>query len=86
MYVLPYLGSYFRVERDEAALIPTFAVRVSDNTDPILSEEHQHFEWFPYDLGVKKLDLPYLREGMRIIAEYLLNHLDDGLFEVKLEM
>jgi dATP pyrophosphohydrolase len=42
---LSRVESFYQVDADRVVLIPVFAARVAPDTDPVLSEEHDAWQW-----------------------------------------
>jgi dihydroneopterin triphosphate diphosphatase len=72
MWAAPFVASFFDAKRDAIHLVPVFAVIVSSETEPKLSEEHKDFLWADYDEAQKRLVFPTHHEGTRIVRDYLL--------------
>lgn len=79
-YNLSRVEMFYRADLDEVALIPVFAVFVADDSDPILSAEHDAWAWQAPEMAVRGCTWP--RFGRTIEdAVRLLGHGDAGVVE-----
>lgn len=72
MWAAPFVASFFDAKRDAIHLVPVFAVIVSSEIEPRLSEEHKDYAWMSYEEAQKRLVFPSHHEGTRIVRDYLL--------------
>ena len=72
MWVVPYVNSFYDNRRDAIFLDPVFAAEVEHGTEPILSAEHEEFEWLPHEKARQCLVWPGQREALRIVQEYFV--------------
>ena len=55
MWTADTMSSFYEAEQDRVNLVPVFAVDVSGNGDPILSEEHTEFAWLEVEDAINKV-------------------------------
>jgi hypothetical protein len=58
--------------RDMVVSVPYFAAQVGSEETPILSREHDSFEWVSFSEARKRLIWPGQREGLEIVYEYIV--------------
>ncbi|MBI2619895.1 MAG: NUDIX domain-containing protein [Ignavibacteriales bacterium] len=63
---LPFVNSFFEPRRDVVHLCPYFAARVVSSAEPVLSSEHQRYEWCSLDRAQTLLPWSGQRNGVRI--------------------
>ena len=71
-WVVPYINPFYDPGWDSVNLMPVFAAEVDGNKKPVLSVEHEEFEWLPYEKALERLVWPGQKEGMRIVQEYIV--------------
>ena len=57
-WVVPFVSTFFEPVGDTVSLIPAFACQVRPDEDPVLSAEHDQFEWLPQDSALCRLVWP----------------------------
>ena len=72
MWVVPYVNIFYENRRNRISLSPIFAMQVKPGTRPVMSHEHQRFEWLTYDDARRQLVWPGQREGLRIVREFIV--------------
>lgn len=76
MWVVPYINSFYDHRRDLISLNPVFAVEVGKGEDPVISHEHQQFQWLKYEDAIHVLVWPGQREALRIVHEFFIKGKD----------
>jgi 8-oxo-dGTP pyrophosphatase MutT (NUDIX family) len=71
-WVVPYISSFYEHRSDAVHLCPMFAAQVRVGAQPVLSSEHDAFEWCDFDGARRRLVWPGQREGLRIVQEYIV--------------
>lgn len=75
-WTVPMVGSFFDPVRDRVQMCPLFAVEVPASAEPVLSEEHECYEWaapararellvWPGHLGAVQMVLDYIITGRK---------------------
>ncbi len=72
VWVVPHVNTFYDERRDVVNLSPVFAVQVHAGVAPLLSDEHQQFEWLGYEDALRRLVWPAQQGGLRIVHEYLV--------------
>lgn len=72
IWVVPYVNMFYDEQRDAVNLNPLFAVQIKPGTSPVLSHEHQQFEWLTYEDARSRLVWPGQQEGLRIVHEFIV--------------
>ncbi len=85
MWILPVINSYYVLTKDTINLSPMFAVEVSSESEPIISEEHQAYKWLSYRGAKRCLIWQSHRNALKYLNDYLIGKEDWGKFlEIKL--
>ena len=71
-WVVPYINSFYDPGWDSVNLMPVFAAEVEPDKKPVLSAEHEEFEWLPFEKALERLVWPGQKEGMKIVHEYIV--------------
>jgi len=71
-WVVPYINSFYDPGWDSVNLMPVFVAEVEPNKNPVLSAEHEEFEWLPLEKALERLVWPGQKEGMKIVHEYIV--------------
>lgn len=82
MWTLPIVTRFFSPQSNSIKASPVFGMLINSESDIILSEEHEKYEWLHLDLAVEKLALLSHREATRVFHEYILSVEDKSLFEL----
>lgn len=70
--VIPYQAFFYNPTTDSTERVPVFAFEVLPSSVVQLSEEHEAYQWFPYELAHTKLALPAHVESLEILENILL--------------
>lgn len=73
LHVVPYVATFYLASDDSIHHVPVFAAEATADGVIALSEEHDRFEWLPYEDAWRRLVFPGHREGLRILREYVLH-------------
>jgi len=71
-WVVPFVNSFFDPLADSIALVPTFACQVHPHEDPILSAEHNSFEWLPREPALQRLVWPGGKGALEVVHRSIL--------------
>ncbi len=71
-WVVPYISSFYEHRSDTIHLCPMFAAQVRAGDQPVLSTEHDAYEWCDLEAARRRLVWPGQREGLRIVHEYIV--------------
>ncbi len=86
MWIAPLVSSFFSLADDSVELCPLFAVEVKRDAEPILSGEHEQYEWATFERTKALLVWPGHHESIRLVREYIVNGSEAGrLTEMKPE-
>lgn len=69
-WVVPNVNSFYNPVKDTASLIPVFAAKVAENSEVVLSEEHDDFMWASLDEVLPLLAWPGQRRSADIVQRY----------------
>jgi dATP pyrophosphohydrolase len=72
-WVVPFISSFYDPRQDAIVQMPFFAAQVGADDRPVLSHEHDTYEWLTIPDADGRLVWPGQREGIRIVREYLLS-------------
>jgi dATP pyrophosphohydrolase len=76
LWRVPFVNSYFDANNDAIHFIPVFAAEVDETSIPILSQEHQAFEWCALEDSKKKLVWHGQIRGLEIVDEFIVGKKD----------
>ena len=76
MWIVPYVNSFYDQGRDAISLNPVFAFEVEKGADPMISAEHEQFQWLKFEEALDLLVWPGQREALRIVHEFLIKGKD----------
>lgn len=68
---VPYVNRFYEWQGDRINDIPVFIAVTPPGQDPVLDDEHTHFEWLPLQTAVKRLPWPGQREGLQAADDLL---------------
>jgi dihydroneopterin triphosphate diphosphatase len=72
LWIVPHISMFYDRTRDMVVSVPYFAAQVGSEETPILSREHDSFEWVSFSEARKRLIWPGQREGLEIVYEYIV--------------
>jgi dATP pyrophosphohydrolase len=86
LWIAPLVSSFFSLAGDRVELCPLFAVEVGRAAEPLLSKEHQQYEWATFERTKSLLVWPGHHESVRLVMDYIVNGSEAGrLTEIKPE-
>ncbi len=71
-WTVPFVNSFFDPAKDRVHLIPLFAVEAEASKEPILSSEHQRYEWLAYPEALRKLVWPGQQHGLAVVNDFIV--------------
>jgi 8-oxo-dGTP pyrophosphatase MutT (NUDIX family) len=71
-WIVPHISIFYDRTRDVVASVPYFAAQVGSEANPVLSEEHDSFEWLSFSEAQGRLVWPAQRQGLKIVYEYIV--------------
>ncbi len=84
-WIAPSTSSFYDPLQDAIVVIPLYAAQVGSNAEPVLSGEHDRYEWQGFGEAARMLVWPGQREGLAIVDSYIVGGAEAGrLLEVRL--
>lgn len=71
-WVAPIVGSFFDLQKDRVQMCPLFAAEVSPLAEPVLSHEHEQYEWASPKRARELLVWPGHRNAVEIVHDYIV--------------
>jgi dihydroneopterin triphosphate diphosphatase len=72
LWIVPHVTMFYESAHDGLHLNPLFAVQVENGVDPVLSREHEGFQWLPFDEARRRLVWPGQREGLDVVQRFII--------------
>jgi 8-oxo-dGTP pyrophosphatase MutT (NUDIX family) len=72
-YHLDYVAEFLWEPLDAVISSVAFAFRVRGDLDPVLSHEHDAFEWLPIDAALQRAVWPGYREALARLRDHILD-------------
>jgi len=72
-WVVPFMNSFYVASDDAVHLSCFFAVEVSSGAEPILSTEHEAYEWCGLEKAEHLLVWPGQKRGLRLVHEVIVH-------------
>lgn len=82
MWTIPGIASYFNTKQDSVGLSPVFGALVDNNSEIILSEEHDKYEWLPLAQANELIIMPSQQQFAKVFEDTILKSADLSLFEI----
>src|SRR5512135_1219534 len=83
-WVAPSTSSFYDPLQDAIVVIPLFAAQVGVGAEPVLSGEHDMYEWREFGEAARRLVWPGQREGLAIVHSSIVGGAEAGrLLEVR---
>lgn len=82
---VPLVNSYYVQKIDTVNLSPVFLAEVQENMLPVLSAEHQSYEWLVFEEALKCLTWHNQKKALKIINAFLTGK-DDWGKHTKIEL
>jgi 8-oxo-dGTP pyrophosphatase MutT (NUDIX family) len=71
-WIVPHVNTFFSVRHDTLNHTVIFAAQVPPKTDPVLSDEHYQFGWYPIDRAKELCVWPGQVQALDIVHEFIL--------------
>lgn len=71
-WIVPHISTFYDRTRDAVVSVPYFAAQVGSDEIPVLSEEHDSYEWLTFPEARGRLVWPGQRQGLEIVYEYIV--------------
>ena len=71
-WTAPIVGSFFDPLKDSLQMCPLFAAEVPISAEPVLSKEHQGYEWATLERAVELLVWPGHVDAVRTVNNYIV--------------
>jgi 8-oxo-dGTP pyrophosphatase MutT (NUDIX family) len=71
-WVVPHLSSFYDHRRDRVSVSPLFAAQITPGEEPVLSGEHDRYEWVEFAEARKRVVWPSQKRGLEIVFEQIL--------------
>ncbi len=81
-WIVPYSSTFYDHADDVVNICPFFAAQVGSSEEPVLSKEHETFEWTPYKKARPLLVWPSQRSGLDIVDEFIVRGEQAGLVTI----
>lgn len=86
-WVAPVVDSFYSLPDDAVEMCPVFAVEVAASAEPIISNEHQKYEWVTFERTRTLLVWPGHHEAIRVVHDYIVSGTEAArLTEIKLRV
>lgn len=84
-WIAPSTSSFYDPHQDAIITIPLFAAQVGVEADPVLSDEHDLYEWREFPEAEGRMVWPGQRAGLAIVRSFIVGGAEAGrLLEVRL--
>jgi len=77
LWRLPFVNSFFDPNQDVIHLSPYFAAKLDASSEPVLSKEHQGYEWCSYERAQVLLPWSGQRNGVRIVDSQFVQETEE---------
>lgn len=71
-WIVPHVNTFYSVAKDVIHHTIVFAAQVPPRTDPVLSEEHYQFGWYPIQQAKALCVWPGQAKALDIVHEYIV--------------
>lgn len=72
-WVVPHVNTFYAVKNDTVHHTVVFAGQVPPGSDPVLSEEHDEFGWYPLEKAKAMCVWPGQVTSLQIVHDYIVN-------------
>lgn len=72
-WVVPHMNTFYSVRNDTVNHTVVFAMQVPPRTDPVLSDEHYEFGWFPIETAKSMCVWPGQMQALQIIHDFIVS-------------
>lgn len=77
-WIVPFTSSFYDLRQDSIVVMPFFAAQVAEEALPVLSREHDRYEWITFPAAEGRLVWPGQREGLSIVRGYIVGGAEAG--------
>lgn len=81
-WAVPFTSTFYDHANDVLNVSPLFAAQVEQEAEPVLSGEHQRYEWLPFGDARRRIVWPGQRAGLDVIHEFILGGEEAGRLTV----
>ena len=71
-WVVPHVSSFYDPAYDSMNLTACFAAQVEPDSEPVLSGEHQRYEWLRFESARQRLVWPGQRQALLVVHDYVV--------------
>jgi 8-oxo-dGTP pyrophosphatase MutT (NUDIX family) len=83
-WIVPHVSSFYDHRRDRISVVPFFAAQLPSDQEPILSDEHDRFEWVDLEEARRRIVWPSQMKGVEITHDFIVGGRSAaGLLEVR---
>jgi dihydroneopterin triphosphate diphosphatase len=72
-WIVPHVNTFYSVKQDMLHHTVVFAAQVPPKTNPVLSEEHDIFGWYPIEKAKAMCVWPGQIQSLDIVHEYIVS-------------
>jgi 8-oxo-dGTP pyrophosphatase MutT (NUDIX family) len=72
-WIVPHVNTFFSVKHDTLNHTVIFAAQVPPNTDPVLSDEHYQFGWYPVEQAKSLCVWPGQITALDIVHQFIVS-------------
>ncbi|MBP6673308.1 MAG: NUDIX pyrophosphatase [Bacteroidetes bacterium] len=72
-WIVPHVNTFYSVRNDTLNHTVNFAVQVAPMTDPILSEEHYQFGWYPIEQAKALCVWPGQIQALQLVNDFIVS-------------
>ena len=71
-WIVPHVNSFFSVKHDAVNHTVIFVAQVAAKTNPVLSDEHYEFGWYPINKAKALCVWPGQKQTLDVVHEYIV--------------
>lgn len=72
-WIIPHVNTFYSVRTDTLNHTVNFAVQVPPGTNPVLSEEHYQFGWYPIDQAKAMCVWPGQIQALQLVHDFIVS-------------
>lgn len=72
-WIIPHVNTFYSVRTDTLNHTVNFAVQVPPGTNPVLSEEHYQFGWYPIDQAKGMCVWPGQIQALQLVHDFIVS-------------
>ena len=72
-WIVPFVNTFYAVRNDTLNHTVIFAAQVPHTTNPVLSDEHYQFGWYPVEKAKKMCVWPGQTKALQIVHDYIVS-------------